>query len=152
MPLGFEIGFDRPWFLLLLVIIPVMWAFSFNSLAGLGRGRCILALAFRSLVVTLVVFAIADAKWQRSTDRLTVLYLLDQSESISDAKRKLCSTLLMSRSSNIVEILRRIRPALSFSVVTQKLNRLLTTAKFHRLEKLNPTLDSRPAQRIWPPP
>ena len=60
MPLGFEIGFDRPWFLLLLVIIPVMWAFSFNSLAGLGRGRCILALAFRSLVVTLVVFAIAD--------------------------------------------------------------------------------------------
>ncbi len=89
MPLGFEIGFDRPWFLLLLIIIPVMCAFSYNSLAGLGRGRCILALAFRSLVVSLVVFAIADAKWQRSTDRLTVLYLLDQSESISVAKRKL---------------------------------------------------------------
>ena len=54
MPLGFEIGFDRPWFLLLLIIIPVMWAFSYNSLAGLGRGRCLLALAFRSLVVCLV--------------------------------------------------------------------------------------------------
>jgi uncharacterized membrane protein len=89
MPLGFEIGFDRPWFLLLLMIIPVMWALSYNSLAGLGRGRCILALAFRSLVVGLLVLAIADAKWQRSTDRLTVLYLLDQSESISVAKRKL---------------------------------------------------------------
>lgn len=89
MNLGFEIGFDRPWFLLFLLIIPLMWALSYNSLAGLGKGRRMFALLFRSLVVLLMVMALAQAKLQQSTDRLTVIYLLDQSESISPDKRAL---------------------------------------------------------------
>ena len=88
MNLGFEIAFDRPWFLLLLLILPIMWYWSFNSLAGLGKGRRIFALLLRSLVVLLMVMALAEAKWQRSTNRLTVIYLLDQSESIPVEKRE----------------------------------------------------------------
>ncbi|MEM7783201.1 MAG: VWA domain-containing protein [Planctomycetota bacterium] len=88
MNLGFEIGFEEPWFLLLLVILPLLWFFSFHSLAGLGRGRRFLSLFFRSLVVVLIVFALAKAKWEVKTDRLTVIYLLDQSESIPLVKRE----------------------------------------------------------------
>ena len=88
MNLGFEIGFDRPWFLLLLLLLPVMWYFSFNSLAGLGKSRRIFALLLRSLVVLLLVGALAQCKWQQKTDRLTVMYLLDQSESIPVEKRE----------------------------------------------------------------
>ncbi len=87
MNFGFEIGFDRPWFLLLLLILPLMWIISFNSLAGLGKRRRLFALLLRSLVVTLMVLALAQAKWQEKTDRLTVIYLLDQSESIPVEKR-----------------------------------------------------------------
>jgi hypothetical protein len=66
-----------------------MWALSYNSLAGLGKGRRLFALLFRSLVVLLMVMALAQAKLQQSTDRLTVMFLLDQSESVSTDKREL---------------------------------------------------------------
>ena len=82
LDLPFQFAFDRPWFLLLLLLLPVLWWLSFNSLAGLGRTRRVAALIFRSLLVTVLVFALAEAKWQYKTDRLTVIYVLDQSESI----------------------------------------------------------------------
>ena len=78
----FQFAFDRPWFLLLLLLLPLLWWLSFNSLAGLGRARRSAALIFRSLLVITLVFALAEAKWQYKTDRLTVIYVLDQSESI----------------------------------------------------------------------
>ena len=34
---GLEIGFDAPWYLLLLLLLPVLWLFSFKSLAGTGK-------------------------------------------------------------------------------------------------------------------
>ena len=78
----FQFAFDRPWFLLLLLLLPLLWWLSFNSLAGLGRTRRAAALIFRSLLVIALVFALAAAKWQYKTDQLTVIYVLDQSESI----------------------------------------------------------------------
>ena len=89
MDLGGTIGFDRPWFLLLLLILPLMIWLSFNSLAGLGRWRRIFALGFRTLCFALIVAALAQIKWEMKTDRLTVLYLLDQSDSVSAADKKL---------------------------------------------------------------
>ena len=37
--LGFKIDFDQPWFLLLLGLVPLIWLFSYRSLAGLGPYR-----------------------------------------------------------------------------------------------------------------
>ncbi len=88
MNLGFEFGFDRPWFLLLFLLLPLIWILSFHSLAGLGRWRRIFALFFRSLVFSLLVLALAQTQWRQSTDRLTVIYLLDQSASIPQEKRE----------------------------------------------------------------
>ena len=79
--------FGRPAFLLLLLLVPFIWAFSFNSLAGLGKWRRVFALLLRTAVYTLLVFALAQAQWPRNADRMTVIYLLDQSSSIPESKR-----------------------------------------------------------------
>lgn len=80
--------FGRPAFLVLLLLLPVLWVVSFNSLAGLGKWRRMFALMLRSLVFSLLVFVLAQAQWPRTADRLTVIYLLDQSASIPKAKRE----------------------------------------------------------------
>jgi hypothetical protein len=49
--------FNSPWYLLLLLLLPPMWWFSFRSLSGLGRWRRMMALAFRTLVLLLLVAA-----------------------------------------------------------------------------------------------
>ena len=84
-----QIGFEYPYFLLLLLILPVIWWLGFHSLAGLGPARRALALIFRSLVITLIVLALAGIQWIWISDRLTVIYLLDQSDSIPQPKRQL---------------------------------------------------------------
>ena len=47
-----------------------------------------MALVLRSLVFTLLVFTLAQAQWPKTADKLTVIYLLDQSSSIPQAKRE----------------------------------------------------------------
>ncbi len=48
---GYEIGFNAPYYLVLLLLIPVVWIWSYKSLAGLGPLRRFLALAFRSVIL-----------------------------------------------------------------------------------------------------
>ena len=85
----FEIGFQYPAMLVLLVLIPIAWWIGMQSLAGLGPVRRWLALILRSLVLLLIVFALAGVQWIWSSERQTVIYLLDQSDSIPTAKRQL---------------------------------------------------------------
>ena len=84
-----ELGFQYPWFLLLLLIIPVVWWLGLKSLAGLGPWRRGIALALRTAVMLLIILAIAGVQWIWSSEKLTVIYLLDQSDSIPVAKRQL---------------------------------------------------------------
>jgi uncharacterized membrane protein/Mg-chelatase subunit ChlD len=86
--LNHRIAFDQPWWLLLLGLLPLLWLFSFHSLSGLGRYRRIFALLFRSAVFTLLVLALAGIQIQKISDRVTVIYLLDQSESIPKLTRE----------------------------------------------------------------
>src|SRR4051794_32610100 len=76
------LAFDSPWYLALLAVLPLVWWVSFRSLAGLGPVRRLVAIALRTTVFTLIVSALAEAQWVRVSDRLTVLYLLDQSLSV----------------------------------------------------------------------
>jgi Mg-chelatase subunit ChlD len=48
-----------------------------------------LALVLRSLVLLWIVLAIAGIQWIWSSERQTVIYILDQSDSIPSAKRQL---------------------------------------------------------------
>jgi uncharacterized membrane protein len=85
---GLQIDFDQPWYLLLLLLVPILWIFSFKSLSGLGPYRRLFALGFRTLVFTLLVLALAGVQLLKVSERVTVLYLLDQSESIPKATRE----------------------------------------------------------------
>ncbi|RIK81596.1 MAG: hypothetical protein DCC67_08080 [Planctomycetota bacterium] len=82
-----SLAFDRPGYLALLVLVPVVWRLGYRSLAGLGRWRRWLALSLRTLVVVLLVLALADVQYQRRSEGLTVVYLLDQSLSVPAQQR-----------------------------------------------------------------
>ncbi|MCA9128482.1 MAG: VWA domain-containing protein [Planctomycetales bacterium] len=84
-----SISFEHPWYLVLVLIIPALWYSSFTQLAVLGTGRRLAALLFRSMVLLLIVLAIAGVQWVWTSDRLTVVFILDQSDSIPRAKRDL---------------------------------------------------------------
>ncbi len=84
-----ELGFDRPEFLWLLLLVPVFWAVSFRTLASLGRLRRLIAIGLRTLVVVLFICALAEIQLQRISEKITVIYVLDQSESIPRPKREL---------------------------------------------------------------
>jgi len=80
-------AFHNPWFLLLLGLVPLVTVWSYHSLAGLGKWRRWIAILLRSGVMVLLIFALADMQLLRSSDRVTVIYLLDQSLSIPEARR-----------------------------------------------------------------
>ncbi len=77
-----SIAFDSPIYLLLLLLLPLMWWLGYRSLSGLGQWRRLSALFLRSLVLVILVLALADIQHKRRSDQLTVIYLLDQSLSI----------------------------------------------------------------------
>lgn len=83
----YRASFLSPWYLLILLTLPVLWYFSYRSLAGLGNFRRIAAIVFRSIIVLMVVVALAEIQIVRKSDTLTVTYLLDQSASIPAAWR-----------------------------------------------------------------
>lgn len=86
MPL--RLGFDHPTYLWLLLAIPLLWWIGYKSLGALGRYRRWIALSFRTVVWTTIVFALAGVQLVWVSDQMTVMYLLDQSESIPQAKRQ----------------------------------------------------------------
>ncbi len=83
----FRIACNSPWYLTLLVLVPVVWVLSFRTLAGLGKVRRVVAIGLRTLVMTLLIVALSELQLQQVQQKLTVIYLLDQSESIPEAQR-----------------------------------------------------------------
>ena len=86
MPL--RLGFDHPGYLWLLLALPLIWWLGYRSLSVLGNLRKWLALSLRTIVWTIVVLALAGVQVVWVSDKVTVMYLLDQSESIPRAKRQ----------------------------------------------------------------
>lgn len=84
-----KLGFAAPAYLWLLLLLPLVWWLSRRSLAGLGYIRAGLALLLRFAVVTGLVMALAGIQWRQENQRVTVFFLLDQSESIPAPRRNL---------------------------------------------------------------
>ena len=70
---NFQVGFEYPWMLLLLVLVPITWWLGSQSLSGLGKTRRLLALIFRSLVLLLMILALAGIQWIWTSDRQTAI-------------------------------------------------------------------------------
>ncbi|MGC4105713.1 MAG: vWA domain-containing protein [Thermomicrobiales bacterium] len=77
-----HVAFDRPLFLLVLLLLPVVWLMGRHSLASLGRGRSWSALALRSGLLVLLACALAEIQLVRISERIVALFLLDQSSSV----------------------------------------------------------------------
>ncbi|MGD9723658.1 MAG: VWA domain-containing protein [Pirellulales bacterium] len=84
----YELDFDRPAYLLLLLLIPLLWYWSRESLSAMGRARRAGAMALRALVVAGLALALAEVHLVRKSDRLAVMYVLDRSLSLSAEQSK----------------------------------------------------------------
>lgn len=84
----YSIAFESPWYLLLLLLLPPIWTLSLRGLRSMGRWRQWSAIVIRSLVLLLLVATLAQPMWVQNSEKLTVIYLLDQSASIPDARRR----------------------------------------------------------------
>jgi len=85
---GLRLGFDDPRYLLLLPLVPLVIAIAYRRLAPLGRVRRWVAIGVRVSVMTGVILALAGVQLVWVTDRVTVVYLLDQSDSIPAPVRR----------------------------------------------------------------
>lgn len=86
---NYKLAFAQFTYMWLVLLLPLLWWFSYRSLAGLGRRRRIVALTLRSLVLLALICALAEVQTQRISDKVAVYYLLDQSESIPQHQRQL---------------------------------------------------------------
>ncbi|MEO1619099.1 MAG: VWA domain-containing protein, partial [Planctomycetota bacterium] len=84
----YRLSFEHPIYLWLLLLLPFLWLLGFQSLGVLGKFRRAVALLMRTIVWSGLVLALAGVQIVRVNDRITVMYLLDQSESIPVAKRQ----------------------------------------------------------------
>ncbi len=88
----YQISFESVWYPFYLgvgaVLIVLVWWFSYRTLAALGPGRRIASLVLRTLVLLLFILALAEMQLVRTSDRLTVLFLVDLSESIPAERRQ----------------------------------------------------------------
>ena len=83
-----KIAFDQPWWLLLLGLVPCCGSSASAACRAWAAIAASFALLFRSAVFTLLVLALAGMQLQKISDRVTVIYLLDQSESIPKLTRE----------------------------------------------------------------
>jgi hypothetical protein len=77
-----SVEFVSPWWLLLLVFVPVVFHLSYRSLAGLGPIRRWVAIGLRCLLVTSLAFALAEMRLRQPSESLTVLFVVDRSLSV----------------------------------------------------------------------
>ncbi len=76
------VRFEKPAYLLLLLLVPVLIALSYRSLAGLGPARRVVALIARCVVLALMALALAGMQRVKSNDNLSVIFLIDRSSSV----------------------------------------------------------------------
>lgn len=74
----------EPWWLLLLVLLPVIVLLGRRSLSGLGPVRRWTAIGLRCLLVLLLTLALAEVRLKHQNENTTVLFLVDRSVSIPE--------------------------------------------------------------------
>jgi len=81
------LSFIYPAALWLLVLIPLLLGLALLAPRRLPRGRFWASLVLRALLLAAVVFALAGAQFVRRVDRLTTVFLVDSSDSVSPQER-----------------------------------------------------------------
>ena len=74
----------RPFLLLLLLLLPLLYYGHRRSLVDLGRWQRQISLALRSVIIILLILSLAGLQYLKIDDRLAVVFLADISDSISE--------------------------------------------------------------------
>ncbi|QEL18266.1 VWA domain-containing protein [Limnoglobus roseus] len=77
-----SVQFTRPWWLALLLCVPVVLLLARRSLAGLGRVRKWVTIGTRCVIVALLALALAEPRVNRPSENVAVLFVLDRSQSV----------------------------------------------------------------------
>ncbi len=83
-----SLTFTRPGYLACLGLLPLLIWVSRRSLAGLGPVRQTLAIVLRCVILTLVIAALAEAQFVKFTEKLTVIFAIDDSRSMPLDRQK----------------------------------------------------------------
>ncbi|MCZ6612910.1 MAG: VWA domain-containing protein, partial [Planctomycetota bacterium] len=76
------IQFDRPGWLVLLILIVPVYLMARRSIGGLSRTKANITFAVRAVVILLLTAALARPVWEKRGEGLTVTVILDRSQSI----------------------------------------------------------------------
>ena len=74
----------RPFLLLLLLLLPVLYYGYRRSLVDLSRTQRIVSLCIRIIIILLLILGVSDLQYLKTDEKLTVMFLTDISDSISD--------------------------------------------------------------------
>ncbi|MEZ6061210.1 MAG: VWA domain-containing protein [Planctomycetaceae bacterium] len=81
-----RIDFVRPWMFLLLLVTPWIWWMQAAGYSGLPRFRGGLASFIRLLIAGLLIVVLAEPRAVRTSDVVSVVYDVDVSDSVNEAK------------------------------------------------------------------
>ena len=81
------IQFASPWALTLLLSLPYFWWVHAHTVTDMSPIRKNIALAFRCLLVCLLVFALSGMKWVKKGDALAVVFIVDSSKSVREDQK-----------------------------------------------------------------
>ncbi len=82
------VDLSHPGYLAVLALLPVVIVLSLRSLAGLGQVRGSIAVGLRCLLIAVLALALASPGWVRTTDHQTVVFVLDQSDSVPQSQQR----------------------------------------------------------------
>lgn len=82
------IHLTHPWFLALLLVLPLLALAMTGSLTGMTRPQRVVCYALRCLILALIALSLAGIRLSIKSDDLAVLFLVDGSASISDEAQK----------------------------------------------------------------
>src|SRR5437868_13855097 len=81
------LSFTRPEGLLLVVLLPLAVYLTLRGRALMRRNRKRLSLVLRSTIIALLVLAISGLQLVQASDRLSVVFLVDHSDSITPGQQ-----------------------------------------------------------------
>src|SRR5262249_9532550 len=87
-PFTIQLELTRPWWLAGLAVLPILVYYFYRTLVDFVRWQRALSLVFRSVIVVLLLLALAGLSLVRPTRDLFVVFAIDRSESVGEEGNK----------------------------------------------------------------
>jgi uncharacterized membrane protein len=83
-PFSIQLELTRPWWLAGVAVLPILVYYFYRTLVDFVRWQRVLSLLLRSVIVLLLILALAGLSLLRPTRELFVVFAVDRSESVGD--------------------------------------------------------------------